>query len=117
LTDYRVIKTYDSPYPNPIYFRKGESVKIEKEFNDDPAWRDWIWCIASNGRQAWAPKQFLIINKSNGIFLRDYNARELNLEIGELLEISEIVNGFGWSRNTSGEYGWAPLNHLVEIQP
>jgi len=115
LPRYRVIKPYDSPYPNSLCFNKGESVTIGKEFSDDPDWSGWVWCAGSQDQQAWMPKQFLEISTSSGICLKDYDARELNLEIGELLEISEIVNGFGWAKNIRGKWGWAPLNHLELI--
>jgi hypothetical protein len=45
---YRVIEEYKSPYPNPIVFQEGEQVEIEKEFTDDPDWKNWVWCKGEN---------------------------------------------------------------------
>jgi len=39
---FRVIEAYQSPYPRPIVFRKGEKVTIGREFNEDLNWKDWV---------------------------------------------------------------------------
>lgn len=113
---YRCIKNYQSPYPESILFRKGEVVVVGEEYEQDPDWRNWIRCQAEDGREAWVPKQYLKINKETGIFLRDYDARELNLAIADVIHIREIVNGFGMAQKQNGDKGWAPMNHL-EIYP
>jgi hypothetical protein len=110
---YRVIKDYESPYPHPLIFHKGEIVKIGEEFSDDPDWKDWVWCESANGVKAWAPKQFLEISKDEGTFTRDYNAMELSLTVGEVLKVDEIVNGFGMAEKVDGERGWAPIKILI----
>lgn len=110
---FRVIKSYESPYPNSIRFRKGEAVTIGPEYTDDIAWKDWFWCTGENGQQAWVPLQFLVISGKNGIVSRDYNARELNLKVGEILTVRQVLNGFVFAENAVGVLGWAPLKHLA----
>jgi len=112
---YRIIKPYRSPYPDSIFFRKGEKVTVGKEFCDDPDWHDWLWCESKNGNRAWAPKQFLEIRGTAGTLRRDYNARELSVKSGEFITVFEIVNGFGMAEKADGSRGWVPLNHLEEI--
>ncbi|MBN2601381.1 MAG: hypothetical protein JXR87_05275, partial [Candidatus Marinimicrobia bacterium] len=109
---YHVIKTYQSPYPNPVIFNKGDSVIIGKEFHDIPDWKDWVWCKYKTGCRAWIPKQYLVISGNLGILNRDYNARELSVEPGEIISIFEIINGFGMAEKSDGDKGWVPLNHL-----
>ena len=111
---YHVIEGYQSPYPEPIIFRKGEKVIIGKEFTDDPDWKDWIWCEGEHDNQAWVPKQYLEIKKNTGTFLTDYNALELSVVVGEVLNIYETVNGFGMAEKSNGERGWVPLKNLQE---
>jgi hypothetical protein len=112
---YRVIKDYESPYPHPLIFQKGEMVKIGEEFNDDPDWKDWVWCEGSNNINAWAPKQYLEMCEGQGTFIRDYNAMELSLTTGEVLEMDEIVNGFGMAEKPDGTRGWAPMNYMERL--
>lgn len=112
---YRVIADYQSPYPDPIIFQKGEKVTVGKEFNDDPEWKDWVWCEGENDSKAWVPKQYLKIEPDSGIFLTDYNALELSIVVGETLKIHEIVNGFGMAEKSNGERGWVPLRNLERI--
>ncbi|MFC2088932.1 SH3 domain-containing protein [Calditrichota bacterium] len=111
-TKYNVIKDYKSPYPSPIIFKKGEMVKITKEFKDDPDWQNWVWCEGENNNKAWTPKQYLKINKNEGIFTKDYNALELSIHSGEEVLIFETINGFGMAEKQNGEKGWVPLKNL-----
>ena len=107
---YRCVKDYHTPYPDSIHFFKGEIVQMGEEFDGDPDWKDWVRCQASGGREAWIPKSYL--DENEGSLLRDYDARELSLSIGEVLEIREIVYGFGLAEKKDGSQGWAPMNHL-----
>lgn len=108
----RVIEGYKSPYPDPIVFHKGEKVKVGQEFNQDPDWKNWVWCTGNNHKKAWAPKQYIDIDGADGIFNRDYNARELSVQVGEKLVVYEIVNGFGMAENADGIRGWVPMKNL-----
>ena len=109
---YTVIQEYNTPYPDSIFFRRGEIVEIGEEFAEDPDWEDWVWCKGENDNQGWTPKQFLEIEGDRGVFKRAYDARELSLQEGEALFIGEVVNGFGMAERVNGERGWAPMNHL-----
>ena len=109
---YRVIEDYQSPYPHPINFHKGEVVQVGEEFTDDPDWKDWVWCEGEHGKKAWAPKQYLKTEAGRGVFLNDYNARELSVTIGEVITVYEVINGFGMSEKQNGERGWVPLKNL-----
>jgi len=113
---YKVIAEYKSPYPDSINFVKGEKVEVGREFKEDPDWKNWIWCEGKNNKKAWVPNQFLKISGINGIFLRDYDAKELSVRRGEILEVFEIINGFGMSEKTNGERGWVPMKHLKLIE-
>ncbi|HSH09775.1 MAG TPA: SH3 domain-containing protein, partial [Oceanipulchritudo sp.] len=44
----------------------------------------------------------------NGILLRDYDATELNLEVGDRLEVTLVLNGWYFARNSKGQIGWVP---------
>jgi len=109
---YAVIIDYQSPYPDPIVFQKGEMVKIGREFEEDPDWKNWVWCEGKNDKKAWAPKQYIDINGTKGVFKEEYNAKELSVKTGEELVVREIVNGFGMSEKTDGTRGWVPMRNM-----
>ena len=109
---YRVIKNYESPYPDPIVFQKGEKVKVGQEFKQDSDWENWLWCEGSNSKKAWVPKQYIDIAGTTAKFNRDYNAMELSVQVGEELVVYEIVNGFGMSEKINGIRGWVPMRNM-----
>jgi hypothetical protein len=113
---YRVVADYQSPYPDSIIFRKGEKVQIGKEFTEDPDWKDWVRCESENGNKAWVPKQYLKMEAGSGVFLSDYDARELSVTVDEVINVYEIVNGFGMSEKQNGERGWVPLRNLEALR-
>lgn len=110
---YRVIKDYKSPYPDPVVFQRGEKVKVGQAFKEDPDWKNWIWCEGKNNKNAWAPKQYINIDGTSGIFIEDYDAMELSVQIGERLVVFEIVNGFGMSEKANGTRGWVPEKNMA----
>ncbi|HPG41557.1 MAG TPA: SH3 domain-containing protein [bacterium] len=110
---YLVIKDYQSPYPSPILFRQGEQVTIGKEFTDDPDWQDWLWCTGKHNNSAWTPKQYITTTGDISRMNRDYNAMELSLQPGEILTVTEILNGFALAEKENGLKGWAPLKNIT----
>jgi hypothetical protein len=52
---YQVIQDYQSPYPDPIIFRKGEQVTVDRNFKGDPDWPNWCWCKGKNKNADWFP--------------------------------------------------------------
>ena len=113
--EYAVVEMYKSPYADPICFSKGERVGVGKESTHDPEWKDWFWCVGANENEAWVPAQYLSIEGRKGILLRDYNALELSVAPGELLLVSEILNGFGMAQKADGSRGWVPMKCLEKV--
>ncbi|MBI9067594.1 MAG: hypothetical protein JEZ09_09905 [Salinivirgaceae bacterium] len=104
-----VIKEYKSEFPNPISFKKGEKVLIEsKETN----YKGWVWVTVKNENSGWVPEQFLKIENDEGTTLVNYNAIELNISIGEKLELVNEVNGWYWVENVKGNLGWIPKENV-----
>ena len=56
--------------------------------------------------------EYLNVDGRNGTFNRDYNARELSVQVGERLAVYEIVNGFGMSEKPDGTRGWVPMRNM-----
>ena len=113
----RVCRRYDSPYPASIPFRAGETVTVGEEYREDPQWKGWVRCYGSPPKEAWAPRQFLAISGSRGVFKREYDARELSVVPGDTVLVHETVNGFARvTREQDREVGWVPLRCLSESQ-
>ena len=100
ITDYVVVEKHETEYPNPITLTIGERVTIgeEHEATESENWENWVYCTkADNSNAGWIPKQ--IINYESGLILRDYSAKELNVEKGVTIEGIEGLNGWLWSKN------------------
>ena len=113
---YKVIKSYQSPYPDPIIFKRNDSVKVGRKSEDDPDWQNWIWCEGDQNRKAWVPEQYITIDGVNGTFIRDYNAMELDVSPGETLAVFEKINGFGMAEKSNEKRGWVPLKNLQRAE-
>jgi hypothetical protein len=87
-------------------------VAIGQEFKDDPDWAGWVWCQGQDGKAAWVPQVHLQVQGESGLFMTDYNAQELSVTVGELLQVHEIVNGFGMAEKRDGSHGWVPMKCL-----
>lgn len=109
---YKVIKYRKNEVINPIKLVKGDKVVfIEKSQNID-GWGGWIKC-RTDIYEGWVPHQ--IINESF-VSTEDYDATELELEIGEVIIKLEELNG--WILGIKEENhlkGWAPLNCLAKL--
>ena len=110
--DYIIIETHETEYPNPIILKAGEKVIIGEEFNGCENWTNWVYCKKiDNSNGGWVPKQ--IIEDDCGIILRDYSAKELNVEKGTIVEGIKELNGWLWSKNKlTNETGWIPMEKV-----
>ena len=111
----RVIKDHTAQYPDAPAFQVGESVSCGKT---DPEAPGWIWCTGGDGRSAWVPLRIIERGEnssSTGGILEGYDARELTVETGEILNILTIESGWAWVQNASGRRGWVPAAILEPI--
>ncbi|MFX0040350.1 MAG: SH3 domain-containing protein [Promethearchaeota archaeon] len=109
----RVIKDYNSPYTEPLFFKKSEIVSIGEK---DSEWSGWIWCTNKLGNSRWIPENYLEIHGDKGILKRDYNAVELNAQIGEEYLIKEEEAEWYWVVNQEGKSGWVPIKNVQKIK-
>ena len=109
---YRCIKDYHTPYPDPIPFSRHELVQVGETFADDPAWSGWYRCTGEVGQVAWIHEDLLNQEGDQARMRKDYDARELTLIVGEIVEIRETLGGFGLAKKTTGLTGWVPMGHL-----
>ena len=116
---FKVVSDYESTTDNdPIYLEKGDEVVIKERSEDVSQWENWVCCISrKTGKEGWIPIQILRINGNVGISIKNYSANELTVRIDEIVKGYEELNGWIWSiKLNSQEYGWVPLENVVEIQ-
>lgn len=114
---YQVIKEHRSEFPNPIIILKGDKLVIGEKSDEHEAWNDWYFCETRDQVKGWVPKQVIKWLKGNeGEALEDYTAKEMDVDEGEILSGTKILNGWIWCQNLSSkEEGWVPAENLIHI--
>lgn len=111
--EYTAIGSHRSEYPEPISFSKGTLLVIGDKYQGPEGWDNWYFCTVRGQPGGWVPRQ--VIDECRGKALEDYIARELDVDEGDLLIGSKILNGWVWcSRVSDGQSGWVPLAVLQE---
>jgi hypothetical protein len=111
---YTVVDAHRASTPTPLELSKGDLVTVGEVYRGPENWPDWVWCVHSKNTGSWIPLQVLE-KKGDGtaIVLESFNARELEVEFGDILTGSQEVNGWKWCvLEKNGEAGWVPLEKL-----
>lgn len=105
-----VNRCYRIAYTDPIKLAVGESVQLAHE---DQQWSGWIWCKTRLGQNGWAPKQ-IFLPAEEGLYavVEDFDATELDVELGQHVEVIFELNGWAWCRAAGRGDGWGPKEHL-----
>jgi hypothetical protein len=106
----RVISEYRSAYPEPFVVRPGEELAISERESE---WSGWLWCTNRRGQSRWVPEAYVLRQGKMCIVLRDYDATELTVHVGEELIMGQVVSGWIWCTNQEGQSGWVPAEHLM----
>jgi hypothetical protein len=106
---YRVVKSYHSPYMEPLNLQKGERLKWEPR---ECEWPGWIWCTTEGGETRWVPESWVKKEGDHCVLQRDYTATELSVESGEALTVEFTEAEWGWATKEGGQKGWVPLEYL-----
>lgn len=107
------ISNYSSQYQDPIVLKKGETVRLGQEESEEK-WKGWIWA-ENETHGGWVPIQILKIDQSKltAQVLEDYSAKELDVEKGDTITVSQQLNGWLWSKsNKSNDVGWVPEENI-----
>lgn len=109
----RVLKSYHLQYPDPIEVRRGDDVLLGMT---DPEFPGWIWATSTaSGKAGWVPEEFLTIEDDHGTARRDYSARELTVDEGQVVEVIEELLGWAFVETEPGCSGWVPQGHLSRV--
>jgi hypothetical protein len=81
----RVIADYASAYTEPLAFSAGERLVTGERKSE---WSGWVWCTNQAGKSRWVPEKYVERRGDACVMLRDYEATELSVSIGETLVIT-----------------------------
>jgi len=84
--------------------------KVTLTGKEDDYFRQWFPCEIE-GHQTYIPESFM----NDGVLLIDYNPTELVQNVGDILEVQEIVNAWLFASNESGQTGWIPAEAVVSV--
>jgi SH3-like domain-containing protein len=111
----RLLRDYRTQYPDPIRFGAGERVVLGAR---DSEWPEFLWATDAAGRSGWVHEKYLCGSTGETTARRDYDARELDADTGQTVELIEEAGGWWWSQAADGRSGWLPARDLdIERNP
>lgn len=111
---YRVTEAYENSNPDPIVLLAGDRVTLGEKSQADGPWPNWIYCVSlRTGKAGWTPVQLLAAQGGTAVATADYNAWEMTVAVGDLLQSDRELNGWRWClRQADGQTGWVPTQCL-----
>ena len=108
---YTVVIPHKSSYPDPVCFSPGDAVEVGRR---DDKYPGWIWVKDCSGKEGWAPESKIEIHSpEKGTALSEYNARELDTQVGQQVSCLQDHEGWTWVENEDGQTGWIPTYTIV----
>jgi len=110
----RVIKKHTTEFTVPLIMKKDDIIEGEKRKTE---WDGWLWCKNDTDMFGWVPEPYLkkLPEDRKYIALRDYNAIELSVDVGQELVIFYEASSWAWVRTPDDEEGWVPLENLENV--
>ncbi len=109
----KVVADYKTPFPDPLKLQKNEEVRIEEKESESPG---WIWCISKEGKEGWIPYNYIDIQGNIAKLIRNYDATELTVTVGEELVVEDQESGWIWVSSKEGRRGWVPLKNVQLLE-
>jgi hypothetical protein len=109
----RVVRSHITSDPDPVRFVAGDVLSVG---HHDQQWRSYVWCTDQSGHAGWMPDFYLeMAGTHEATALRDYDATELTVGPGELLDVLEEAGGRLRCRTSSGHEGWVPGDNVEPV--
>jgi hypothetical protein len=105
----RLRRDYRPQHRDPIAFTAGERLVLGTR---DTEWPEFLWATDPRGKSGWVHQDRL----DGDLAVRDYDARELSANAGDIVRLLEAAGGWWWAENIIGETGWLPDRDL-DIEP
>jgi hypothetical protein len=78
---------------------------------EDTHFLHWYPCVIER-HETYVPESFV----RDGKLVRDYNPTELVAEVGDILEVQEIVYAWLMATNENRTTGWIPAESVVSVE-
>ena len=88
-------------------FKRGTPVILGEETNHFPHW----YACEIEGHRTYIADSLV----QDGRLLKDYNPTELVQEVGDVLDVQEIVYDWLLAKNCNGIAGWIPAEVVVKV--
>lgn len=112
----KIEKNHEQVYPDPLSGKGGESVTCVREDIEFPG---WIWCVGADSKEGWVHQSFLEALPAGGrgpaVLKEDYQAIELTVKKGDLVEAQREVAGWFWCLAADGRQGWVPADSMPRM--
>lgn len=107
-----VREAYAAQYADPIAFRCGDEVQVERS---DVEFPEWFWCRGPDGKEGWGHRSFLSQSTGRALGISDYSARELSVSVGDRDRIIRVLDGWAYFQLEENRAGWVPerVLHLL----
>ena len=108
----RVIAAHRAPDRPPIRVAAGDSVTLGERDSD---WPQFVWTTLAQGLGGWIPAVLFDRDIGEATALSDYDTRELDTAIGEILILHHHQEDWWWAENANGDSGWIPARAIEVI--
>ena len=108
----RVIAAHRAPDRPPIRVAAGDSVTLGERDSD---WPQFVWTTLAQGLGGWIPAVLFDRDIGEATALSDYDTRELDTTIGEILILHHHQEEWWWAENANGDSGWIPARAIELI--
>jgi len=102
----RAVLPYARPYDDP--FRAPAGTAVIPDPSQQTAIEGWVWAEDPEGRGGWVPLAWLDRTAEPWRLTRDFDALELSVAVGDVLEIRFAESGFVMAVDAAGRTGWVP---------
>ncbi len=109
---YVAIKNHRSESDEVLIASTGDELSFERR---ETIYQGWIWCTDLNGIQAWVPETYVSISGDSCRMIRDYISRELDIDVGDKVEVLEIESSWAWVLDRHDKFGWIPMECIEPL--
>lgn len=106
-----VTDDWRGPSRDPIRLSAGDPVGVGHR---DDTWPRYRWCTAADGTEGWVPDDVLQLTANGWVARADYDATELTVERGDVVEALRFLADWCWCRAADGSEGWLPEEVLAD---
>ncbi|MCL1634690.1 SH3 domain-containing protein [Luteimonas sp. SX5] len=107
----RVIAEHRAPDRPAIQVAPGDAVTLGERDSD---WPQFVWATLASGLGGWIPSALFDAEHGNATAQKEYDTRELNADVGEIVTLHYELADWWWAENAQGASGWIPAR-AVEI--